>query len=82
MQMLRYYFAILQMKENADTWNGVLPIHGKILIHEFEEQHQIVPFTAAIVRWEVYAALHVQVISLVLLKKKLFTGSNYCLYSY
>jgi len=53
---------LLQEKENAEAWSGVLPTQAKILIHEFEEQHRIVPLTAAIVRWEVYAALHVQVL--------------------
>ena len=49
------------MKEQIDGWNGTLPSAAKILLHEFEEQHRVVPFTAAIVRWEVYAALHVKV---------------------
>ena len=52
---------VLQAQDKMCCWNGALPDVGKVLIQEYEEQHRISRFTAAIVRWEVYADIHVQV---------------------
>lgn len=49
------------MKGDVEMWTGDLSVASQVLLQEFEKQCSIPRFTAAIVRWEVYAALHVKV---------------------
>ena len=50
-----------QMKGDVEAWAGNLPETAQVLLQEFEKQYSVPRFTAAIVRWEIYAALHVKV---------------------